>query len=63
MCKICVKCNNIMNYDPYFKAEVCGSCGKMERKESNELQTLMIQQTQTFSITKQIMDVMVLHSS
>ena len=62
MCKICESCNNIMNYDPYFKAEVCGSCGKMERKESIELQNLMIQQAQTLSITKQIMEVMVVRS-
>lgn len=62
MCKICESCNHIMNYDPYFKAEVCGSCGKMDRKENIELQNLMIQQTQAFSITKQIMEIMVLHS-
>lgn len=31
MCKICDNCNGIMNYDPYFKAEICTSCGKMER--------------------------------
>lgn len=62
MCKICESCKSIMNYDPYFKAEVCGSCGKMERKESNELQDLLIQQSQTLSVTKQILEVMVLHS-
>lgn len=34
MCKICVSCKGIMNFDPYFEAEVCGKCGKMERKKS-----------------------------
>lgn len=28
--KIC-KCGGIMNYDSYFKAYVCSSCGKMRR--------------------------------
>lgn len=30
MSKVC-KCGGIMNYDPYFKANVCNTCGKMER--------------------------------
>lgn len=33
MCKICDKCKSVMNYDPYFEAEVCVNCGKIERKE------------------------------
>lgn len=35
MCKICVSCKGVMNFDPYFEAEVCGRCGKMERKKSS----------------------------
>ena len=27
MCKICTTCESIMNYDPYFEAEVCVKCG------------------------------------
>lgn len=30
MSKVC-KCGGIMNFDPYFKANVCNSCGRMER--------------------------------
>ena len=33
MCKICTTCGSIMNYDPYFRAEVCTKCGNMEREE------------------------------
>lgn len=31
MCKICENCNGVMNYDPYFEAEICSRCGKIER--------------------------------
>lgn len=37
MCKICTTCESIMNYDPYFEAEVCVKCGKMERKGVKKL--------------------------
>lgn len=38
MCKVCTTCKGIMNYDPYFEAEVCANCGKMERNKSKNLQ-------------------------
>ena len=25
-----------MNYDPYFEAEVCGNCGKIEREKKKQ---------------------------
>lgn len=37
MCKVCIKCNGIMNYDPYFQADVCSNCGKMEKRISDEI--------------------------
>ncbi len=61
MCKICTSCNGIMNYDPYFEAEVCGKCGKMERKKSKEVQKIEVHQSQNFEILKQIMGVMIAH--
>ena len=39
MCKICDKCKSVMNYDPYFEAEVCVNCGKIERKERKKTVT------------------------
>lgn len=30
MCKICPECNRIMNYDPYFEANICRQCGTVE---------------------------------
>lgn len=59
MCKICATCKSIMNYDPYFEAEICVKCGKMERKKSKEIQRVMVQQTQRVEITRQVMGVMV----
>ena len=38
MVKLCEKCGGIMNYDPYFKADVCNGCGAMQRKLKNETQ-------------------------
>lgn len=55
MCKICTSCESIMNYDPYFEAEVCVKCGKMERKRSKEVQKIMFQQTQRVEIVRQIL--------
>lgn len=34
MCKVCSKCSGLMNYDPYFKAEICTRCGMIERKKT-----------------------------
>ena len=59
MCKICTTCESIMNYDPYCEAEVCVKCGKMERKKSNEIQKVMVQQTQRVEIARQVFGVMV----
>lgn len=36
MVKLCEKCGGIMNYDPYFKADVCNGCGVMQRISINE---------------------------
>ena len=59
MCKICTTCESIMNYDPYFEAEVCVKCGKMERIKSKEIQKVMVQQTKRVDIARQIFGVMV----
>lgn len=59
MCKICTTCKSIMNYDPYFDAEVCVKCGKMERKGSKQIQNVIVQQTQRVEITRQILGVMI----
>ncbi len=50
-----------MNYDPYFEAEVCVKCGKIERKKSIEIQKMKIQQTQKVEIVRQILGVMATH--
>jgi Zn ribbon nucleic-acid-binding protein len=47
-----------MNYDPYFEAEICVKCGKMERKRSTEIQKVMVQQTRNVEIARQILSVM-----
>ena len=36
MCKVCDSCRSLMNYDPYFEAEVCGNCGKIEREKKKQ---------------------------
>ena len=59
MCKICTSCEGIMNYDPYFEAEVCVKCGKMERKKSKEVQKIKLQQTQRVEIARQILGAIV----
>ena len=50
-----------MNYDPYFEAEVCVKCGKIERKKSKEIQSVMVQQKQRVTTERQIFGVMVVH--
>lgn len=62
MSKICASCHGIMNYDPYFEAEVCGKCGKMERKSKEELQKIFSSQLKNNDILKQIMGTMMVHS-
>lgn len=62
MCKICTSCNGIMNYDPYFEAEVCVKCGRIERKSTKEIQKIMGSQSQNVEILKQIMGTMMVHS-
>ena len=62
MCKICVSCHGIMNYDPYFEAEVCGRCGKIERKSKDEIQKIFSSQSKSNDILKQIMRTMIAHS-
>lgn len=59
MCKICTTCDSIMNYDPYFDAEICVKCGKMERKKNKDIPKVMIQQAQRVEITRQILGVMI----
>lgn len=34
MSKVC-ECGGIMNYDSYFRANICNTCGKMERVAKN----------------------------
>ena len=62
MCKICVSCNGIMNYDPYFEAEVCEKCGQMERITTKETKKMISYQSQNVEILKQIMGSMVARS-
>lgn len=61
MCKICTSCNGLMNYDPYFEAEVCVKCGRMERKPNKEIQRAIVSQSQSVDILKQIMGTMMAH--
>lgn len=35
--KICPKCNRIMAYDPYFKANICRQCGTTEKINTIEI--------------------------
>ncbi len=35
--KICPKCNRIMSYDPYFKADICRQCGATEQVSTIEI--------------------------
>ncbi len=61
MCKICTSCKGVMNYDPYFEAEICGKCGRMERKERKDIQRKGVHQHQSVEIMKQIVGVMLTH--
>ncbi len=62
MCKICATCHGIMNYDPYFEAEVCRRCGKIERKSKEEIQKIFSSQSKSNDVLKQIMGTMMAHS-
>lgn len=58
MCKVCDRCKGVMNYDPYFDAEVCSNCGKMERKrDKEELKEEILLHTQRVSILRQMVGV------
>ena len=61
MCKVCTECESIMNYDPYFDAEICVKCGKIERKKSKEIQKLLLQQSRGAEIARQILGLMAVH--
>lgn len=61
MCKICASCKGIMNYDPYFEAEVCGKCGKIERKPKEEIPRIVSNQSQSIDVLKKIMGTMIAH--
>lgn len=58
MCKVCVSCNGLMNYDPYFEAEVCGKCGRMERRPRGESSERVSNSQDNIDILKRIMGVM-----
>ena len=62
MCKVCVACNGVMNYDPYFDAEVCGKCGRIERKPREENKKIISSQPNGIDVLKQIMGTMMAHS-
>lgn len=62
MCKVCVTCNGVMNYDPYFEAEVCGKCGRIERKNKDEIKKLFPNQPNGNDILRQIMGTMMAQS-
>lgn len=55
MCKICKSCDGVMNYDPYFGAEVCGRCGRMERKST--FQTL--RQPRKVTVSRRTVEIIV----
>lgn len=62
MCKICESCKGVMNYDPYFEAEVCVKCGNIERKVKKGTQSRISYQPQSAEVLKKIMGVMAAHS-
>lgn len=57
MCKICSNCKNIMNYDPYFEAEVCLNCGMIERKKNDSNSVQKNGQIQAIEIVRSILGV------
>ena len=59
MCKICSGCRSIMNYDPYFEAEVCVKCGRIERQNRETTKKVVVCQTQRVEITRRVYGVMV----
>ena len=54
MCKICENCQGVMNYDPYFEAEICSKCGKIERKKSQESISFLKQQNNNIESIKRV---------
>ena len=57
MCKICSNCKGVMNYDPYFNAEVCVKCGKMERIANDQMKKGVVYSTQSLEIFRQLVGV------
>lgn len=53
MSKVCPKCNRIMSYDPYFKADVCRQCGATEKVSAIEITTKKITNSR-FAFEKKI---------
>ena len=51
MCKVCVICNG-----------VCGKCGRIERKNKDEIKKLIPNQPNGNDILRQIMGTMMAHS-
>lgn len=51
-----------MNYDPYFEAEVCGKCGRIERKDKEEIKKIFSNQPNGNDILRKIMGTMMAHS-
>jgi hypothetical protein len=52
---ICPKCQRIMSYDPYFKANVCRQCGTTERVPTVEVTTKRIIEVRTNKIQERKM--------
>lgn len=46
-----------MNYDPYFNAEVCVKCGKMERIANDQMKKGVVYSTQSLEIFRQLVGV------
>lgn len=42
MSTICPKCQRVMKYDPYFKANICRQCGTAEKINMIELSSRKI---------------------
>ena len=57
MCKICSNCKGVMNYDPYFNAEVCVKCGKMERIANDQTNKGGAYRAQSYEIFRQFVGV------
>lgn len=62
MCKICSSCKSVMSYDPYFGAEVCIKCGKIERVMCDENRKIAASQKQTADALKQLMKAMLVNT-